>query len=78
MWIRSIYTYFNTFPDLTDERKNHISSQLEGLAQTWWDTQQENTTFMVDIGDSPGSSTSQLSRSWAQICEALKNHFYPP
>jgi hypothetical protein len=35
-WIRSLSTYFNTCPGLTEERKLQIVSlQLEGLAQTW-------------------------------------------
>ena len=37
-WIRSLFTYFNTCLDLTEERKIQIFTfQLEGLAQTSWD-----------------------------------------
>jgi len=50
-WIRSLSTYFNTFPDLTEERKLQIAAlQLEGHAQTWWDTEQEKTTSMIELG----------------------------
>jgi hypothetical protein len=42
-WIYSLSTYFRTHPDLDEERKLQIASlQLEGLAQTWWDTQLES------------------------------------
>jgi hypothetical protein len=59
-WIRSLSTYFNTCPGLTEERKLQIFAlQLEGLAQTWWDTEQEKTTFVIEIGDASKSSTSQ-------------------
>ena len=78
-WIHSISTYCNTFLGLTEEWKLHIVAfQLEGLAQTWWDTNQEKTTFVVKIGDAPGSSTIQPLKSWAQLCEALRSCLYPP
>jgi hypothetical protein len=76
-WIHSFSTYFNTCPSLTEERKHHIVSlQLEGLTQTWWDTEQEKTTFMIDIGDAPYSSTTKPIRTWARLSEALRNCFY--
>jgi hypothetical protein len=59
-WIRILSTYFNTCPGLTEERKLQIAAlQLEGLAQTLWDTEKEKTTFVIEIGDAPESSTSQ-------------------
>jgi hypothetical protein len=65
-WIRSLSTCFNTCPGLTEERKLHIvAMQLEGLAQTWWDTEQEKTTFVIEIGDALESSTSKPIRTWA-------------
>jgi hypothetical protein len=67
-WIHSLSTYFNTCLGLTKERKLQISTlQLEGLAQTWWDTEQEKTTFVIEIGDAPESSTSQPIKTWARI-----------
>ena len=78
-WIQSLSTYLNTCPGLTEERKLYISTlQLEELAQTWWDTEQEKTTFVIEIGDAPESSTSQPIKTWARIFEALRNRFYPP
>jgi hypothetical protein len=77
-WIRSLSTNFNTCPCLTEETNLHIAAlQLEGMAQTWWDTEQERTTFVIEIGDAPESSTSKPIRTWAQLSEALKNRFYP-
>ena len=58
-WIRSLSTYFNTCTGLAEERKLQIASlQLEGLAQTWWDTEQEKTTFVVELGTTPGTLSS--------------------
>jgi hypothetical protein len=64
-WIRSLSTYFNTCPGLTEERKFQIVPlQLEGLAQTWWDIEQTKTTFVIEIGDATESSTSQPIKTW--------------
>ena len=39
-WIRSLSTYFNTCPDMTEVKKLQIAAlQLEGIAQVWWDTE---------------------------------------
>jgi len=77
-WICSLSTYFNTCPDLTEARNLHIAAlQLEGLAQTWWDTEKEKTTFMIELGD-VGSSTTPPIKRWDQLFEALRNRFYPP
>jgi hypothetical protein len=41
-WIRSLSTYFKTSPEMEESTKLQIASlQLEGIAQTWWDTQLE-------------------------------------
>jgi hypothetical protein len=78
-WIHILSTYFNTCPGLTEEIKIQISAlQLEGLAQTWWDTEQEKTTFVIEIGDAPESSTSKTIKTWARLSQALRNRFYPP
>jgi len=78
-WIRILSTYFNICPVIVEERKVHIFAlQLEGLAQTWWDTEKEKTAFVIEIGDALESSTSKPIRTWARIFEALRNHFYPP
>jgi hypothetical protein len=77
-WIHNISTYFRTCTGLTEERKLQIATlQLEGLAQTWWDTQLENTTLVVDIGASDNSSESPI-KTWEQFCQALRDCFYPP
>jgi len=56
-WIHSIYTYFNTFPDLTEARKLQIAAlQLEGISQTWWDKEREKDSFLIKLR-STGSST---------------------
>jgi hypothetical protein len=78
-WIHSLSTYFNTCLGLIEERKLQIVAlQLEGLAQTWWDTEQEKTTFVIEIRDAPESSTSQPIKTWARLFKALINRFYPP
>jgi hypothetical protein len=42
-WIYCLSMYFRTHPYLDEERKlNIMSLQLEGMVQTWWDTQLEN------------------------------------
>jgi hypothetical protein len=41
-WIRSLSTYFNTSPEMEESTKLQIANlQLEGIVQTWWDTQLE-------------------------------------
>jgi len=38
--IRSLSTYFNTCPDITEVKKLQIVAlQLEGITQVWWDTE---------------------------------------
>ena len=77
-WICGISTYFWTCTSLIEERKVQIASlQLEGLAHTWWDTQLENTTIVVDIGASDNSPDSAI-KTWAQLCQVLRDRFYPP
>jgi hypothetical protein len=78
-WIHSLSTYFNTCPGLTEERKLQIVAlQLEGMAQNWWDREQEKTTFVIEIGEAPESSTSQPIKTQARLFEDLRNRFYPP
>jgi hypothetical protein len=52
--------------------------QLEGLAQTWWDIEQEKTTFVIEIGDAPYFSTLQPIKNRDRLSEALRNRFYLP
>jgi len=50
-WIRSLSTYFNTCPDMTEAKKLQIAAlQLEGIAQVWWDTEKEKDSFVLEIG----------------------------
>jgi hypothetical protein len=77
-WIHRISPYFRNFTFLTKEMKLQILSlQLEGLAQTWWDTQLENTTLVVDIGSSEKSSELPI-KTWAQFFQDLRDLFNPP
>ena len=51
-WLHSLSTYFKTCPTMEEDMKLQITSlQLEGLAQTWWDTQLENISLVVELGD---------------------------
>ena len=42
------------------------------------DIEQEKTTFMVELGTTPGTSSSTPIRTWAQLSDTLRTHFYPP
>jgi len=76
-WICSLSTYFDTCPDITEAINLQIAAlQLEGTAQVWWDTQREKDSFLIELG-SAGSSTPSIKK-WDQLCEAFRNHFYPP
>ena len=76
-WIRSLSTYFNTCPDMTEVTKLQIAAlQLEGIAQVWWDTEKEKDLFLIEIG-AMGTSRPTITK-WDQLCEALRNWFYPP
>ena len=71
-WLRSLSTYFKTCPAMEEDMKLQIASlQLEGIAQTWWDTQLENFSEIDE-------STYTRITSWDNFCQALRNHFYPP
>lgn len=42
-WLHSLSTYFKTCPVMEEDMKLYIASlRLEGIAQAWWDTQNEN------------------------------------
>jgi hypothetical protein len=44
-WLHNISTYFRTCREMTTYMKLYIvNMQLEGIAQTWWDTQLENSS----------------------------------
>jgi hypothetical protein len=61
-WIHSLYKYFHTCPDMTDEMNLQIASlQIEGISQTWWDTQLENYSLFIDIGDPVGPQTTNIT-----------------
>jgi hypothetical protein len=52
-WIRSLSTYFKTSPEMEESTKLQISNlQLEGIAQTWWDTQLERSELIVELSTS--------------------------
>ena len=71
-WLRSLSTYFKTFPDMEEDMKLQIASlQLEGIAQAWWDTQLENLSETDE-------STDTCITSWDSFCQALHHCFYPP
>ena len=64
-WLRSLSTYFKTCPAMEEDMKLQITSlQLEGIAQTWWDTQLEN--FL---------ETDERITSWDNFCQALRDRF---
>jgi len=76
-WIRSLSTYFNTCLDMTGVKKLQIEAlQHEGIAQVWWDTEREKDSFLIEIG-ATGSSRPSITK-WDQLCETLRNQFYPP
>jgi hypothetical protein len=77
-WIHKSSPYFRNFTFLNKEMKLQILSlQLECLAQTWWDTQLENTTLVLGIGASNNSSESPI-KTWAQFFQDLRDLFNPP
>jgi len=48
-------------PDLIEARKLQIAAlQLEELSQTWWDTKQGKTTFMIELVDVGSSATPPI------------------
>jgi hypothetical protein len=77
-WVRSLSTYFKTYPGMIEEEKLQITSlQLEGIAQAWWDAQTDTSSLVVDLGDPPVATPPPIG-SWDTFCQALWNHFYPP
>ena len=77
-WIRSLSNYFRTCPTMNEEMKLQIASlQLEGLAQTWWDTHLENMSLVVELGEQAETNSTPIT-SWNLFCEALRERFYPP
>lgn len=63
---------------MEEEIKLQIASlQLEGLAQTWWDTHLENMSLVVELGE-PAKTRSIPITSWNLFCQALRECFYPP
>ena len=76
-WIRSLSTYFTTCQGLNEARRLQIASlQLEGLAQTWWATEQEKAA-LAELGDAPQLANTTPIKTWNQFAEALRNRFYP-
>jgi hypothetical protein len=76
-WICSLSTYFKTSPEMEETTKLQIASlQLEGIAQTWWDTHLTNAELIVELDNPP--STNDRITSWEHFCQALRERFYPP
>jgi hypothetical protein len=63
-WIRSLSMYFKTSHEMEEATELQIASlQLEGIAQTWWDTHLDNTELIVELGTSQ-SPTNGCITSW--------------
>ena len=53
-WVCGLSTYFKTFLGMIEEEKLQITNfQLEGVTQSWWDTQTYTSSLVVDLGDHP-------------------------
>jgi hypothetical protein len=51
-WLHSLSTHFCTCTQMMKDMNLQIASlQLEGIAHTWWDTQPENYSWVMDRGD---------------------------
>jgi hypothetical protein len=53
-----------------------VSLQLEVIAQTWWDTQLENYSWVMDRGDPFKTPTPHIT-TWDGFCQTLRECFYP-
>jgi hypothetical protein len=75
--IFSLSTHFKTAPEMEETTKLKISSlQLEGIAQTWWDTQFTSVELIIEL-DTPSPTTGQIT-SWETFYQDLREGFYPP
>jgi hypothetical protein len=76
-WLHSLSTYFCTCPEMTKDMKLQIVGlQLEGIAQTWWDTQLETYSWVMDRGDPVETQTPHIT-TWDGFFQALRERFYP-
>jgi hypothetical protein len=56
---------------MTEDMKLQIVGlQLEGIAQTWWDTQLENYSWVMDRGDPVEIQTPHIT-TWGGFYQAL-------
>jgi len=77
-WVCGLSTYFKTFPGMIEEEKLQITSfQLEGVTQSWWDTQTYTSSLVVDLGDHPVITFPPIG-SWDDFFKVLHNRFYTP
>ena len=74
-WLRSLSTYFRACLYMDEDRKFHIASlQLEGIAQTWWGTQLENLSIVIDLVDNTVDGP-QVITSWDGFFRDTKTIF---
>ena len=52
------------------------SLQLEGIAQTWWDTHLTIAELIIELNTPP--SINGCITYWETFFQALREHFYPP
>jgi hypothetical protein len=77
-WLHSLSTYFHTCPEMMEDMKLQIVGlQLEGIAQTWWDTQLETYSWVMDRGTPIETQIPHIT-TWDGFFQALREHFYPP
>jgi hypothetical protein len=56
---------------MIEEMKLQIFSlELEGIVQTWWDTQLENYSYVIDRGDPVEIQTPHM-KTWGGFCQGL-------
>ena len=76
-WLCSLSTYFCTCPEMTEDMNIHISNlQLEGIAQTWWDTQVETYSWVMNRGDPIETHTPYIT-TWDGFYQDHRERFYP-
>jgi len=76
-WIHNLSTYFKTCPKIKEDMELYITNlQLEGIDKSLWDTQIENQTLVIDIGETTTTTPTCLTYC-DEFFEELRECFYP-
>jgi hypothetical protein len=76
-WINNLSTYFCTCLEMKKDMKLQMAGlQLDEILQTWWETQLENYSWVMDRDDPIEKQTPHI-RMWDGFFQSLRECFYP-